>query len=541
MTLPRLQISSTLMAFLLAIHFTLFLNMTIFTHAYEIFSGEENFSIFFMLSVPVLFVTMFTMLFLPFTIKNFEKPFFILLLLVSSLVNFAMYNYKVIFDYNMIDNIFSTDSAEAGSYANLTVILWFGLTGIIPAVLLFFTKITHPPFLKDVMVKLGVFLTCVVIVLIMAFFFYKDYASLVRNNTTLKREIVPNYYIGSTFKYFKRNYFTPTLEYQKIGLDAKVMPREGTKKNLTVILVGETARSMNYQLNGYDKPTNAHSRDIKNLISFQNVRSCGTATAVSLPCMFSFLGKDHYSKPKARNQDNLTNILPRAGVDTIWIDNNTGSQGIVKDDITYIEAPRAKSEFCDGTVCNDDYFIPELEKQIKSLKTQDTVLFLHIMGSHGPTYFKRYPDDHKKFTPSCEQSDIQNCTDEEIVNTYDNTILFTDYVMANIIKILQKHEGDLNSSMLYVSDHGESLGENGLYLHGMPYALAPEQQTHVPLITWLSDGEMKAQKLNQSCLEKKAKSDHFSHDNFAQTILGLSRVQTEVYKPELDILASCRG
>lgn len=537
MKLPKFQINSTLLAFLLAVHFTFFLNLALFKDVREVFTHLPDYNILFALSIPITFIAAFNIFFLPFTVKYVEKSFFIILLISAAMVDFAMFNYGIIFDQNMIENFAQTNFAETQSYTNSVVFSWVGLTGVLPALLLLFTKVKHSGVLKDVVYKGASLLGSIAVILFLAMFFYKDYASVIRNNSNLRKEVVPYYYINSTIKYVNNTYFYEPIEFTHIGMDAKKLPKE--KPDLLVVIVGETARAMNYGLNGYGRDTNKYSKNIENITSFQNVSSCGTATAVSLPCMFSMLDKKDYSSRKFKNQDNVVDILRRADVSTHWIDNNTGSKGVAAR-TKYTSIDKRKSEFCDGLVCTDDYFIKNLQDKISRAKWDDNVIFLHVMGSHGPTYYKRYPKEYKEFKPECARSDIQNCGDQEIVNTYDNTILFTDYVMANVIKILEKNSNQYNASMIYISDHGESLGENGLYLHGMPYAVAPDEQTHVPMITWFSDETIKAKKINQTCLNKLAKNEKYSHDNLSHTILGLMGVQTSVYKPYMDVLHTCR-
>ena len=106
------------------------------------------------------------------------------------------------------------------------------------------------------------------------------------------------------------------------------------------------------------------------------------------------------------------------------------------------------------------------------------------MGNHGPAYFKRYPKEFEKFKPACQTAELSECSDEEIGNAYDNAILYTDYFLSQVVQLLKQNEQKFEASMLYISDHGESLGENNLYLHGMPYMLAPSEQTDVPVIVW---------------------------------------------------------
>jgi lipid A ethanolaminephosphotransferase len=162
------------------------------------------------------------------------------------------------------------------------------------------------------------------------------------------------------------------------------------------------------------------------------------------------------------------------------------------------------------------------------------------MGSHGPAYYKRSPPQHKPFLPECTTNVLRQCEGESLGNAYDNSIAYTDRVLAALIAWLQTEPKQFDSAMLYVSDHGESLGENNLYLHGLPYALAPREQTHVPWITWLSAGSRESQNLNWQCLRDR-RAEPLSHDNLFHTVLGSLRIQASEYLPGLDAFASCRS
>ncbi|MGL4600121.1 MAG: phosphoethanolamine transferase, partial [Plesiomonas sp.] len=386
------------------------------------------------------------------------------------------------------------------------------------------------------------------IVSLIALFFYKDYASVGRNNPTLRSVIVPTYYINNTYKYIKKTYFSKPLVYQQIGLDAKLSPyavnnstglMKSEKPTLFFLLVGETARSQNYSLNGYGRPTNQYTTDL-GVISFKDVSSCGTATAVSVPCMFSNLGRADYDDIQAKNQDNVLDILQRAGVDMLWKENDGGCKGVCDRIPNVTLDAKEKNGLCNGSTCYDGAFLLGLEDEIQNISGSKMVA-LHLIGSHGPTYYLRYPKDKRHFIPDCQRSDIENCTQQELVNTYDNTILYTDFVISEIINMLKKYENKYNVAMLYLSDHGESLGENGLYLHGTPYSLAPQYQTKVPMIAWFSEGFSKANNLDLVCLKKKAMTGRFSHDNLFNSLLGIMNVKTSIYQPELDIFNACRN
>ena len=191
--------------------------------------------------------------------------------------------------------------------------------------------------------------------------------------------------------------------------------------------------------------------------------------------------------------------------------------------------------FCFGSYCHDDILTDGLEERIGKLE-RDTIIVLHMMGSHGPTYFKRYPESFRRFLPACDTADLQNCTREQIINTYDNTILYTDYVVSSVIDILKKYP-ELESSMIYISDHGESLGENNIYLHGLPYAIAPEEQKKVPMILWLS--QKLRDKTDYGCLQKKGQNGRYSHDNFYHSVLHLAGIKSLTYNSGLDWFENC--
>lgn len=531
------QVNSTVFGLLMALYFILFLNMTIFRHIYKILQDTQDVTIWFVISIFFLFLAVFNFVLVFCTIKYIEKPLFVILILVSSLVNYAMYHYGIIFDHHMITNIFETNVHEASSYWNGTFFSWFLLTGIIPAFIVSQLQITHHGFLKDVGTKIISIIVSLGVLGVLAFFYFPDYAAIGRNNSILRKEIVPYYYVSSTIKYVKNTYFAKKVAYEEVGVDAVKIAEE--KPNLLIFLVGETARAQNYQLNGYERDTNHFSKDIKNIVSFKDAQSCGTATAVSVPCMFSLLGKKGYSRSKFENQDNITDIIKRAGVDISWVNNNDGCKGVCRN-IKTTDVDFSNAKYCKKGVCKDDIALPMIDDILSNLGTKDTALFFHLMGSHGPTYYRRYWGDHKRFAPDCPRSDIQNCTNEELVNTYDNTIVFTDYVMSEIIKKIEPYQDKYNPVLIYVSDHGESLGENGIYLHGMPYNLAPEQQIKVPFIVWMPDEVLKRKKIDIDCLKRDAANKKISHDNISHTLLGVLNIQTEVYNKELDILGSCK-
>ena len=540
MNLPRLNMSINKLPFVLAVYYLLVINLPISRELFNILSASQAESIGFIISIPFFFLAAFNFIFQVFNWPIFAKAFFILLLLTSSLVSYSMFNYGIFVDYGMIENVFETNSGEAASYLSSYSILWFVLMGGVPSLLLLFTDLERESWKDFAIWKAIGLLSSLIVIAIIAGLFYKDYVSIGRNNSHLKKMIIPTEYVASTAKYINNTYIKEPIPYQEIGLDAQLKPeaKQAEKPTLLVFVLGETARVYNYQYYGYEKETNAHTKPYSPIF-FSDVQSCGTATAVSVPCMFSNMNRSNYDRDKAYNQDNVVDIMNRAGIHSIWREHDGGDKAVAHRIKEMTLVAKDSDPLCNKDVCYDTAMLENFEQDTQDLK-QDSIIFYHISGSHGPTYFERYPEDHKKFVPDCPRSDIENCTKEQVVNTYDNTILYTDFFLSQAIQKLEKLTDKYNVALMYISDHGESLGENGVYLHGMPYSLAPKEQTHVPMIMWMSDGFAEQKGINQTCLRKAGKEQSFSQDNLFDSLLGLMDVQTKEYRENQDIFAACR-
>jgi lipid A ethanolaminephosphotransferase len=469
-----------------------------------------------------------------FSFKYIIKPFLIILTLLSALVFYATTEYGVVFDYAMMVNVIETDNSEAFAYLNSYAVIFFVIFGVVPAALIASVKLTYHNVLKETLLRFKLIAVSIFTIVIILFFFYENYASFGRNNREIKRYIVPIQFIDSSYKVSRDKFFTKPLTFTLLDKKPRLKNTEKAT-TVTVLVIGETARAMNFSYNGYKRNTNAYSKGF-NPIYFQKVTSCGTATAISVPCLFSAQKRENFDKKKANYQQNLLDIAKLAGVDVLWIDNNSGCKGVCKR-VDTIEIPTDKQHpLCDGDYCFDEILIEKLSEKLANIKNKNTLIVLHMIGSHGPTYYRRYPKKLAKFMPDCPKSDIQNCTHEQLINTYDNTIAYTDYVLAKIIALLKSQPKTIQASMLYVSDHGESLGENGAYLHGFPYAFAPAEQTEIPMLFWLTANN---KVINQQCLRKKAQQMQYSHDNIFSTVLALSNIKTSAYQTNDDILASC--
>ncbi|HVR50518.1 MAG TPA: sulfatase-like hydrolase/transferase, partial [Pseudorhodoferax sp.] len=246
---------------------------------------------------------------------------------------------------------------------------------------------------------------------------------------------------------------------------------------------------------------------------------------------------------RSGDYENLLDVLQRAGLAVLWLDNQSGCKGVC-DRVPHAATAKASPNgLCSGGECLDGVMLEQLETRLAALdpvrRARGTVVVLHQMGSHGPAYAARSPAAAKRFLPECTSNALQDCDPQQLRNAYDNSIAYTDQFLGEAIAWLQRNPTGTDNALMYVSDHGESLGENNLFLHGMPYAIAPDVQKHVPWITWLSPGFAQASALSDSCLRERADA-RVSHDDYFHSVLGLMDVSTRVYQMAQDAYAPCR-
>lgn len=531
----RPEVPATRMVVWLSAYFLLALNLSFWRYVSAHVQVGGVVDTVFLLSLPLLVFTLlylsFSVLLLPFV----GRPLIVLILIVSAGVNFLTYQFGVFIDADMVRNTFETNPGEVKDLITFQSVLWLFLFGILPAIAFWRVKIVYRPFWRELgarAARCGILFGCLLLLLPLV---YKPYASFGRNNKQVRRLVNPLNYIYATGRYFqiehqRKRPFTP------LDLNAKHMPYPDEEKTVFILILGETARAMNFSLNGYERETNPKLKK-QDIVNFPSVQSAGTATAFSVPAMFSFTPRSHFNPTDSKYTDNLLDLLQQTGYQVWWKENDNGCKGVCQR-VPNVEMDVKDKRFCDGTYCRDEILLDGLEEYLKTVPDH-TFIVLHTIGSHGPTYYRRYPDEFKKFTPTCDTEQIQTCTQEQVVNTYDNTILYTDHIVSSVIDVLKKFPS-YESGLLYVSDHGESLGENGVYLHGIPYSIAPKQQTAVPMVLWMSDVMKKADHVDYDCLKKKAAEGHFSHDNLSHSLLSLMEVESSAYKKELDIFDSCR-
>ncbi len=468
------------------------------------------------------------------------KPVLVTLLLLGAGAAYFMSQYGVLIDVGMLRNTAETNVTEVRDLLSLKLALYIVLLGVVPSLLLYKTPINYRVWYRELFGKLLASVACIAVLGVVALLNYQGLASLFRNHHEIRLMLVPSNVVGASFGYIGEQIGTAAKPFAKIGEDAQRDPawQQHARKSLTVLVVGESARAQNFGLLGYSRDTTPQLSKEAGLIAFSDVHSCGTETAVSVPCMFSGFTRKDYQASKARSQEGLLDVLQRAGLSVRWRDNQSGCKGTC-DRVQFEDVSNAKDPaLCTNSECHDEILLQGLASMIDNLE-QDTVLVLHQMGSHGPEYFKRYPMAYERFTPVCPSNALNQCSEQSIINAYDNTLVYTDHVLASLIDILRSKQDKVDTAMLYLSDHGESLGEYNLFLHGTPYVLAPEQQKHVPMLAWFSDSYRQDFAVDTDCLNK-VRDEPLSQDNLFHSMLGLLQVRTGVYDQQLDLFASCR-
>lgn len=440
-----------------------------------------------------------------------------------------MNTYHVVIDSDMLRNTMQTDVNESLDLLSIKLFLYVVFLGLLPSFLVYKAPIEDTSFKTEFFRKIKTILLTLLIMIIILFSFSKFYTSFFREHKPLRYYTNPTYWIYSIGDYMAKTVNHGEVIVKPIGRDAKVIAsnekNNHQKTNLVIMVVGEAARADHFSLNGYKKETNPLLKQ-EDIISFQNMYACGTSTAHSVPCMFSIFNRKKYSYKKGISHENILDVLTHSNeIEVLWRDNNSDSKGVALR-VPYEDYKNPKNNsICLNGECRDEGMLVGLDTYIEQQKGKNILIVLHQMGNHGPAYYKRYPKAFEKFTPVCKSNQLETCSQESISNAYDNALLYTDYFLAKIIHLLKKYEQTHKTGMIYMSDHGESLGENGLYLHGLPYFMAPDAQTHIGTVMWFGEGNPK----------QIDPSKHYSHDNLFHTLLGLFDVQTEVYDKKLDM------
>ena len=473
------------------------------------------------------------------------KPVLGVMLLAGAAGVYFMWSYGIVIDTTMLVNVLQTDPREAGDLLNWRMAAALLLLAAPPLVWLLRRPVRRLGWWRQLWHGVLLILAAVLVGVGSLLLVFQDFAATMRNHTQLRYLINPLNSLYAVADLTTRPLRMDTRTLAPLGRDAQLGTSYATQAQppLLVLVVGETARAANFTLNGYERPTTPLLSARQDLANAPDAWACGTSTAASLPCMFSHLGRAEFGKRKT-DAEGLLDVLQHAGLGVVWIDNQSGCKGVC-DRVTEIGTARlADAQLCPGGDCQDTIMLRDLDAHIAALpperRARGVVVVLHQMGSHGPAYAKRSLPAHKRFTPECQTNALQQCSREQVVNAYDNSIVATDFFLNATIEWLQARAHQAQTALLYVSDHGESLGENNLYLHGLPYAIAPDVQKHVPWIAWLSPALQARSGVTTACLQRQWARQRLSHDNYFHSVLGLLDVHTSVYQDSLDAFAPCR-
>ena len=477
------------------------------------------------------------LVFVSLAFRALVKPLLTILFLIAAFVSYFTSYYGTYFDASMLDNVLQTDIKEAQELLTAGLLIHLAIFFGLPAIMVWRVNIPRAPWKKAVLRRLAYCLASTATLLFALFLSYQEVSSLMRNNKQLRYLVTPGNYIVSLEQALASQHTSANTVRSPVGEDAHISSQAGDKPKLLVIVVGETARAANWGLNGYERQTTPKLAQQPGVINFSDVTTCGTSTAVSLPCMFSLPGRADYAKSYARQHESLLDVLAHAGLEVTWLDNQSGCKGVCEGVATKAILPEEHASLCQDGRCLDEALVQALNTQISG-DAADQVVVLHQLGNHGPSYYQRYPAAYERFVPTCTTADLAKCSRDAITNSYDNAILYTDNVLDQVIETL-KRQNDYATAMVYLSDHGESLGEKGLYLHGIPYAIAPDEQTHVPMVWWLSGSFSNQQGLDTDCLQQIS-DQAVSQDNLFHSVLGLLGIATSVYQQASDISQACR-
>ena len=525
---------------LLAIWLGVFLNIAFFEKIRMLTPYNGVKAGLFVVASIIIVVAAYNFIFQFFNWKWTAKPLAIALVFIGGFAAYAVNTLGVLITSDQIQNLMQTDIAEARDTWSWHLLTWtLGMT-VVPIIVILMMKIKPEPIIRQLLHKVIASVVSLAMVLGLLFVFYVDFAAIFRENRDLKGMISPQNMIASFASYYKKKAPKENLPLVVYGEDAVMQKAQATSlPKLMVLVVGETARAENFSLNGYSKNTNPKLSQ-QDILNFSRVSSCGTATAVSVPCMFSGMPRKEYEERLASHREGLLDIAQRAGYQVTWIDNNSGCKGTC-DRVNQFKIPEPlQQKWCKDKECFDDILIDSFKAYLATIPQDDNrprLIVLHQMGSHGPAYYKRVPAQFKVFKPTCDTNAIQGCSREALLNSYDNTLLYTDYVLDSLIETL-KNTTKYQTALWYLSDHGESTGESGMYLHGAPYAIAPTQQTHIPMLMWFSTVWQHQAKQQIKCLAQQGRQE-LSQDNLFPTMLSLLDVKSKVIDPNNDMLAAC--
>lgn len=436
------------------------------------------------------------------------KGIMIMLLISNSVAIYFMSTYQVILDKSMMGNVLNTRFSEAGDFVSLSLFIYLLVLGVLPAAIIVRLKTKSNQmigYLSHVVLQF-------IITSVLAYSLSSTWLWIDQHAKQLGGRIMPWSYLANTGRYL--------AAVHQAQAELTRLPSfeiSDPSRKLVVLVIGETARSHNFSLYGYERMTNPLLSKLP-VQSLPEASSCSTYTTASLQCILSHQSTGGFWE---QTFEPLPTYLSRQGVNVIWRTNNWGEPKISVN--TYTEANNLRSHCAQSDCDYDGVLLTGLDELIKQSNEDKIFLVLHQKGSHGPLYNERYPAEFAFFKPECKSVDLAECSDEELMNSYDNSIMYTDHFLATVIEVLSHHK-QYQSTLIYVSDHGESLGEGGLYLHGTPISMAPEYQYKIPFIVW-----------NSSQTPLNLAIESYSQANVFHTVMGSLGLTSPFYDPKLDV------
>ena len=479
--------------------------------------------------------------------SRWMKPLWLAVVLAAAVSQHYMLDFGAVIDTTMIANVVDTNVGEARDLLTWTLLGNILLVAGLPALWLVPLTVAGRSAGRTTLRVVGLFAVSLALGLAVTAAMYSVLAPLVRNNMGLRYLPNPVVPIWSAVKVAIRPLVSRPKALVAITAGAALGPSHAKagKPPLLVLVVGETARADHFALNGYPRDTTPELA-ARGVLSYRNVWSCGTNTLASVPCMFSSLGKAAFEKRQAEHE-NLLDVVRAAGMAVLWIDNQAGCKSVCdrvgSASTTELAGTSAGARLCSDGECLDEALLEGLDARIAALpaerRSRGVLLVMHQMGSHGPAYGRRSPPPYKRFRPECKTTTLGDCDPAGLINVYDNSIAYTDHVLARTIDWLRAQDASFAPALLYLSDHGESLGEYGVFLHGVPYPFAPDTQKHVPMVAWLGDEIARRDRIDRACLQGRLDERH-THDNLYHSVLGLLDVATPTYDAGLDIWSACK-
>lgn len=490
--------------------------------------------------------------------RRIAKPLLSLLIVATAGAVYYIQKFNIYLDPSMLRNVLRTDVKEASELFTWSMVPHFLAYAVLPLVLLTRIELVQRRWSVALARRAGWMLLALVLAAGAAMSVFQDLSAQMRNRKELRYLITPANYLYSLGRVVVADSRTASKPREPVGTDATLAPswKAQHKPLLVLFMLGETARAANWGLSGYERQTTPELAAIDGLINFSDVTSCGTNTETSVPCLFSPWGRRNYDEDRIRGSQSLLHVLDHAGVPVFWRDNQSGCKGVCEGLPSQAIKTDKAPPLCDGERCLDEALLDGLGGAVKlplawpegasaskpsplPVVQASRFIVLHMLGNHGPAYFKRYPAEFARFKPTCDTPDLRQCSRDQIVNAYDNALGYTDHVLAQAIDFLKQQSATHDTALIYVSDHGESLGENNLFLHGVPYMIAPKEQTRVPMVMWISPELAASRHLDLGCLRSRA-AQPASHDNLFHSVLGLLDVKTAVREADMDLFQPCR-